>query len=203
MKSLAQVVCVLALALPAAAGAHVASSCEEAKRINGWCESANTGYMAGLEVRSRFLYEVLDAHGHDIIPAEVKCETCRKALQEDGYCPIHKMGFVHGEAFLSPLTYHLARARPIDPATLTCRTCRKHARGIGWCDKDHVGIAGSFALDDRREFDELANAYTILLAAVDMSRKCETCAGAIITDGYCAVHRVKYDGGRPVSGTPR
>jgi len=76
--------------------------------------------MAGLEVRPRLLYEVLDAHGHDIVPA----------------------------------------------------------------------------------FDELAKAYTILLAAVDMSRKCEPCAGAIITDGYCAVHRVKYDGGQPVSGTP-
>jgi hypothetical protein len=202
MKPLATLVCLIALGLPGTAGAHVASSCEEAVRVNGWCESANTGYMAGLPVRSRFLYEVLDAHGHDIVPEDVKCETCRKALQGDGYCPIHKMGFVHGEAFLSPLTYHLARARTIDPATLTCPICRKHTHGIGWCDKDRVGIAGPFAIDDRREFDELVKAYTILLTAVDMSRKCETCAGAMITDGYCAVHHVKYDGGRPVSGTP-
>jgi hypothetical protein len=113
------------------------------------------------------------------------------------------MGFVHGEAFLSPLTYHLARARTIDPSTLTCRTCRKNARGIGWCDKDRVGIAGPFALDDRKEFDDLARAYAILVAAVDMSRTCGTCAGAMITDGYCAVHRVKYEGGRPVPATPR
>ena len=202
MRRMASAVLLTALGLPGPGSAGPLPSCEEAKRINGWCEEANAGYVASVEVRSRFLYEVLDAHGHDIDPARVTCETCRKALQTDGYCPAHKMGFVHGEAFLSPLTYHLARARRIDASTITCRVCRKHTRGIGWCEKDKVGIAGDFAVDDRQEFSELERAYNILLSAVEMSSRCETCAGAIITDGYCAVHHVKYEGGRPVSGTP-
>jgi len=191
-----------ALGLPAAAHTEHTSSCEEAKRINGWCDAKNVGYVASVEIRSRFLYEVLDAHGHDIIPAAVTCETCRKALQTDGYCPGHRMGFVHGEAYMSPLTYHLARARKIDPSTISCPVCRKNNQGIGWCEKDRVGIAGYFAVDDRQEFGELEKAYAILLAAVDMSSKCERCAGAIITDGYCPIHRVKFGNGRPVSGTP-
>ncbi|HEV8700690.1 MAG TPA: hypothetical protein VGV60_05405 [Candidatus Polarisedimenticolia bacterium] len=201
-RGIGLVVLLAALGLPAAGRAHPpsVSSCEEAKRINGWCEPAHVGYVASVEIRSRFLYEVLDAHGHAIDPAKVKCETCRKALETDGYCRAHRMGYVHGEAFLSPLTYHLARARTIDPKTITCADCRKHTRGIGWCEKDQVGIAGYFAIDDRREFDELARDYELLLAAVKKSSECETCAGAMITDGYCAVHRLQYKDGAPITG---
>ncbi len=191
---------VATLGFPASGRAHPpsVSSCEEAKRVNGWCEPAHVGYVASVLIRSRFLYEVLDTHGHDIDPARVTCETCRKALETDGYCKVHRMGFVHGEAFLSPLTYHLARARSIDPRTITCKDCRKHTQGIGWCEKDKVGIAGTFAVDDRQEFDELARDYALLLAAVERSSQCETCAGAMITNGYCAVHRVQYRDGAQV-----
>ena len=109
--SLLPLVLLAALAPAAIAHSPHTASCEEARRINGWCDAENAGYVASVQIRSRFLYEVLDAHGHEIIPAKVTCETCRKALTTDGYCPAHKMGFVHGEAFMSPLTYHLARAR--------------------------------------------------------------------------------------------
>jgi len=194
----------LLAALVTPAGAHVRSttSCEEAKRINGWCTTGNVGYVASVPIHSRFLYEVLDAHGHEIIKSEVTCPVCRKALEDDGYCPAHKMGYVRGEAYMSPLTYRLARAERIDPAKITCPVCRKHMQGIGWCDKDRLGIAGYFAVHDREEFDALAAAYAILLLANDMAARCETCAGAIITDGYCAIHRVTYDAGKVISGTP-
>lgn len=191
-----------ALGAPAAAHVHSVASCEEAKRINAWCATDNVGYVASVPIRSRFLYEVLDAHGHEIIKSAVTCATCRKALENDGYCPAHKMGYVHGEAFMSPLTYHLARAKRIDPSTISCPVCRKHMQGIGWCEKDRLGIAGYFAVEDRQEFDALEAAYRILLIANDMAPRCETCAGAIITDGYCAIHHVRYDGGKAISGTP-
>jgi len=188
----------LAAAGLAASGAPAPDPCEEAKRSNGWCEAAHAGYVAGVEVRSSFLFEVLDTDGHGIIPAEVKCETCRKALLSDGYCPIHRMGYAHGEAFMSALTWHLARARVVSPSTLTCRACRRHTRGIGWCDRDHVGIAGYFAVDDRREFEELAKEYDLLLAAIEKSASCEICAGAMITNGYCRIHRLTWRDGSPV-----
>lgn len=168
----------------------------------GWCESANAGYVAGVEVRSRFLYEALDAHGHDIDPAAVTCETCRKALRTEGFCPAHRMGFVGSHAYLSPLTYHVAKSRTIDPATVACRTCRRHVKGIGWCEKDRVGIAGRVAIDDRQAFREFEEAYRILLAAVETSARCETCAAAMVSEGYCATHRLKYAGGRAIPVTP-
>ena len=197
------VVLLLALGLPAIGRAHPPSvaSCEEAKRINGWCEPAHVGYVASVEIRSKFLYEVLDTHGHDIIKSKVTCPTCLKAIETDGYCPAHRIGFVHGEAYMSALTYHLARARKIDPRTLSCLDCRKHTQGIGWCEKDKVGIAGYFAVDDRQEFDELAKAYSLVLAADEKSARCETCAGAMITDGYCRIHNLQYKDGAPVTPT--
>lgn len=173
-------------------------ACEEAKRTDGWCEAGNVGYVASVEIRSRMLYEALDAHGHDIEPEGVQCETCRMALKSDGFCPAHRMGYVRGEAYLSPLTYHIARGRRIDPAEVTCPACLEHTRGIGWCETHRVGIAGHVAIDDRERFEEFAGAYRILVAAVETSARCQTCAAAMVADGYCAAHRLKYKDGRGV-----
>ena len=170
--------------------------CEAAKRANKWCAAGNVGYVASVPIRSRFLYEALDAHGHDVDPAAMTCAVCRKAVASHGFCAAHRMGYVGGHAFLSPLTYYLARSHPVDPARITCPVCRQHTLGIGWCDAHHVGIAGTFALDDRQEFEEMQKAYAILLAAVETSARCERCAAAMVADGYCAIHRIKYKDGR-------
>ena len=202
MRHLAWLMLLASLGLPGPGRAESSRDCEEAKRLNHWCAAANAGYVAGVEVHSRFLYEALDAHGHDIDPTAVKCEVCKTALKTDGFCPAHRMGYVHGHAFMSPLTYYIARGRPIDPAAITCSVCRQNSRGIGWCEKDHLGIAGYIAFDDRQVFDEFSKNYRILLAAVETSKKCETCAAAMMADGYCGIHRVKYLDGKAVSGTP-
>ena len=195
------VLCALLAALGSPGEGHDGASpaCEQAKRSDGWCEAENVGYVGAVEIRSHALYEALDAHGHDIEPAAVTCETCRKALQSDGFCAVHRMGYVGGEAFLSPPTYQIARSRSIDPETLTCRDCRKHARGIGWCDEHQVGIAGRVAIDDRQRFEEFEKAYRLLLAAVEKSKQCETCAAAMVAEGYCSIHRLKYKDGRAVA----
>ncbi len=191
---------VTSLALSSGWSEGTRPACEQARRTNHWCRSGNVGYVAGLEIRSRFLYEVLDAHGHEIVPKAVKCEVCREALKSHGYCQAHRMGYVAGQAYMTPLTYYLARGRPIDPSSLTCPICRKHAQGIGWCERDQVGIVGYTALDDRKEFEELTKAYQILVAAIQMSSTCERCGGAMMADGYCAIHRIKYENGAPVPG---
>lgn len=195
----------LLLALPAApAVAHpqATASCEEAKRTNAWCTSEKVGYIASVAIHSTFLYEVLDPHGHPILKSEVTCPTCLEAIETDGYCPAHKMGYVRGQAWMSSITWHLARAKPIDPKSITCQVCRRHVDGIGWCEKDKVGIAGYFAVTDRKEFESLTAAYQILLQANAMAEKCETCAGAMITDETCPLHHIKYSGGKAVSGSP-
>jgi hypothetical protein len=186
---------------PGTALAHEpAVPCAEARRTHGWCAAEQVGYVAGVEIRSHRLYEALDAHGHDIEPKAVTCGTCRKAIETDGFCPAHRMGYVGGQAFLSPLTWHIARARTIDPGTVACRVCRRHTRGIGWCDRHRVGIAGPVAIDDRARFEEFQAAYRILLAAVEKSAACDACAAALVADGYCATHRVKYKDGQAAPG---
>ncbi len=44
----------------------------------------------------------------------------------------------------------------------------------------------------------MQKAYAILLVAVDTSVRCERCAAAIVADGYCAIHKIKYKDGKPV-----
>ena len=183
-----------------AAAPRSGAGCEEAKRTDGWCREANVGYVASLAIRSPLLYEALDAHGHAVDPSAVACGTCRAALKSDGFCADHRMGYVGGEAYLSPLTYHLARGRAIDPAAITCRACRRHTRGIGWCDRHRIGIVGRVALEDRREFDDLVKAYRVLEDAIRISERCETCAAAMVAEGYCPVHRLKYKDGRVAAG---
>lgn len=186
-------------ALPAAGRAKPPEICAEAWQANHWCEAGQVGYIAGVEIRSKFLFEVLDAHGHDIEPSAVTCEVCRKAIENDGYCPAHRMGYVGGKAYLSSLTYHVAKGRAVKPASISCGTCRKNSQGIGWCEKHRVGMAGPVAIEDRRAFEEFEDAYRILLKAVEVSARCETCAGAIVNDGYCPTHRIHYKNGEAVS----
>ncbi len=185
-----------------AGSARTTQDCEEAKRTNLWCSAGNVGYVAGIAIRSPFLYEALDAHGHDVEPAAMTCEICRKAVASHGFCLAHRLGFVGGQAYVSPLTYYLARSRTIEPAELSCGACLRHTKGIGWCDPHRVGIAGHFALDNREEFDQMQKAYGILLAAVEASSRCERCAAAMVAEGYCAIHRVHYQDGRATSGSP-
>src|SRR5262245_40920707 len=107
------------------------------------------------------------------------------------------MGYVNGKAYLSPLTYQIARARTIDPAALTCPECRRHSQGIGWCEKDQVGIARHLAISDRQAFAEFQKAYETLLAAIEVTTRCEMCAAAMVADGYCPTHHLKYQDGKP------
>jgi len=199
---------IVLFALLAAAGSPgeghdgVSPACEQAKLTHGWCEAENVGYVASVEIRSHALYEALDAHGHDIDPAAVTCGTCREALKSDGFCAAHRMGYVGGEAFLSPLTYQIARGRTVDPGKLACRVCRKNSRGIGWCETHQVGIAGRVAIDNRQRFEEFRSAYAMLLAAVETSQRCETCAAAMVAEGYCSIHRLKYRDGLPAATSP-
>lgn len=203
LRRLLPIVLVLSLlSVPIPAHDERTASCEEAKRTNAWCTTDDVGYVASVPIRSHFLFEVLDAHGHEIIKSKVTCEVCRKAIETDGFCPAHKMGYVRGQAFMSPITWRLARAQQIDPESITCPTCRKNMQGIGWCEKDQRGIAGYFAVADRAEFDALDAAYRILLRANAMVPRCENCAGAIIADGYCAIHHVTWRAGEAISGTP-
>ena len=87
-------------------------TCELERQRSGWCEACQLGYVAGVTIRSKVLYDALDAHGHDVDVAGLGCASCRAAASSDGFCAEHSRGFVGGRLYVSRLAYHTARGEP-------------------------------------------------------------------------------------------
>lgn len=92
--------------------AVAACTCALERRRSGWCEACAVGYVAEVPIRSKPLYDALDAHGHDVDVAGLACASCREAVRADGFCTRHGRGFVGERAYLSRLAYHVARREP-------------------------------------------------------------------------------------------
>jgi len=176
-----------------------ACTCATARLDNGWCEAHAVGWVAGVEIHSRLLYDAMDAHGHTLDLTTFTCESCRKAIDTDGFCPLHHIGFVHRQAWFSRLTYELARGEKRDAGAIACPRCRKNAASLGWCDKDHIGMVGSVAIHDRPAYDQAVAAVRILQEAVRTTARCELCALAMVTDTRCPWCKITYKNGKPVA----
>ncbi|HET9481416.1 MAG TPA: hypothetical protein VFP98_06660 [Candidatus Polarisedimenticolia bacterium] len=185
-------------AAPVQAG-QAACTCEAARLDTGWCERHGVGYVASIPIRSRLLYETLDAHGHTLDPDAFTCEICRVAIRTDGFCEKDRIGFVRTQAYFSRLTYELARGERLPPGTIDCPACRKNAESLGWCERCRVGMIGSVHAKDRLAYDKASAAVVILVAANETAARCEECAVAMITDSLCARHRISYREGKPVA----
>jgi len=174
-------------------------TCEAARLDTGWCDRHGVGYVAAIPIRSRMLYETLDAHGHTLDPNAFTCEVCREAIRSDGFCARDRIGFVGTLAYFSRLTYELARGERRPPGTMDCPVCRKNAESHGWCDTCRVGMIGAVQMKDRDGYDRAAAAIRILVAANGKAADCEGCAVAMVTDSLCAQHRIRYRDGKPVA----
>ena len=172
--------------------------CAEARLVNGWCEAHDVGYVAGLEIRSAELFETLDTHGHVIAPEFIRCASCLEARETDDFCEEHRMGFVDGLAYLSPLTYHLAKGENKDLSRIVCPVCKKNAESYGWCPECNVGMVGQFEIRDPESFRKLSRAYDTLLSARETVARCELCAASMVVDGRCPVCRITYKDGKPI-----
>jgi rubrerythrin len=200
VKAAALLSSVLLVLLPTAplAIAEEVCMCADARLVNGWCEAHEVGYVAGLEIRSAELFETLDTHGHVIAPEFIRCAKCLEARQTDGFCEEHRMGFVEGLAYLSPLTYHLAKGEVKDLSRIACPICKKNAESYGWCPKCNVGMVGHVEIRDPASFKELLRAYDTLLSARETVARCELCASAMVVDGRCPVCKIAYKDGQPI-----
>lgn len=187
------------LVLCAATPVQEPCTCTRAKVAGGWCEVHATGYVAGVEIHSRLLYDALDAHGHTLDLSTFKCPTCRQAIASDGFCEQHRVGFVSEQAYFSRLTYELARGEAKDPIEITCPVCLRNARSLGWCDKCGLGMIGYVAIKDRQAYERAAKAVEILQAATLTVKRCEWCAIAMVTDTQCPLCRISYKDGKPVT----
>lgn len=132
-------------------------TCALERQRNGWCESCRIGYVAEASIRSKELYDALDAHGHDIDVAGLACPECRTAAAADGYCARHARGFVDQRAYLSRLAFHLARGEPdaiqdelrlLSRAVETAERCGLCAAALvldGTCPKCRLSYEGGRA----------------------------------------------------------
>jgi hypothetical protein len=195
------VVCLLTLGSGMAAGGlppTTACSCATAPYSDGWCEAHGVGWVAAIEIRSRLLYDALDAHGHVLDLSTFHCATCKSAIETDGFCDEHKNGFVKGLVYFSRLTYELARGAPLDPATLECPVCRAATRAHGWCETHGRGFVGHVAIGDRTAWQRAVDAAEIVRSAVAAISRCEFCALAMVTDTRCPRCKITYRHGAPL-----
>jgi len=174
-------------------------TCELARARNGWCESCGRGYVAGCEIRSRVLFDGLDAHGHELQRASMACETCKALMDSGGFCESCRFGWVDGKAYMSRLTYHLARGRTRDLARVRCATCLTLAGGVGWCEACGGGWTGNVYFESRSEHAASAAEFERLRAAIDASKRCETCALVLLVDGKCPYCGITYADGKALA----
>ena len=173
-------------------------SCAVAREADGWCEQHQVGYVGGILIHSKLVFETMDAHGHVVDLSTFHCETCQRAIHTDGFCALDSVGFVKGLAYFSRLTYELARGQRTPRADLTCHTCRKNSESQGWCDRCKIGRIGPVAIRDREAFERAAQAADLLRAANEAAVRCEWCGVAVLTNAQCPMCRITYKGGKPV-----
>lgn len=172
--------------------------CVTARVNDAWCDACGAGYLAGLRIPSKRLFEVLDAHGHDYEKERLRCESCQKAIREEGYCTQCRIGFYKNMCYLSRLSYEVARGRRVDPAKVTCETCRKNTGTFGWCEACGVGHIGTIITVDRAGYEAGSQQADRLLKAIARLRPCESCAIAYFTNGYCTTCKKRYRDGSAV-----
>ena len=170
-------------------------TCAEAKLAGGWCSTCEVGYVAGIRVDSELLFEAAHPHGHPVADFNLTCPMCLKAVETDGWCDRSGLGWANREAYVTELTWHLARGDTLDPAAIECDRCRANAETFGWCERCAVGMLGNVAVADESEFQEASRRFLIFLEAVEASGTCETCAAAMCTDTACHLHGVVYKDG--------
>ncbi len=187
------------LVMWAAADAVVECKCEVFKLKGGWCSKCETGYLAGVRIKSEFLFEVLDAHGHDIDLGAIRCASCKEARKSNSFCDQCRRGWIDNKVYMSRLTYHLAKGEARVVSDIKCGVCRASAAQGGWCEKCRVGMVGNVAIKDKTDFDYAWEAYRRLLDAVRLSSRCEMCAVALMSDGRCTKCKKSYKNGEIVS----
>ena len=161
--------------------------CAEVRMRGGWCPQCKTGYLAGVRISSKLLFETLDAHGHQIDVAVLRCPSCRKAAASKGYCEPCRMGFGDARVYCSRLAWELSRGEPRDVAALPCADCRQNTARAGWCPRCNLGMVGNVAIRSREGFDVASREFDRLRQSIEMLAGCENCAVAHFTGGHCEI----------------
>ena len=176
-------------------------TCPQARLTNKWCEKCNVGYVAGVAIKSKLLFDCMDAHGHVLNLEQIKCPSCNKAIAVDGFCELCRIGWLNNQAYFSLLTYELARGVVKAPEAIACPACRKNSENHGWCDHCRVGMVGNVQFKNREGYEKACHGFDIMFAANQAAGRCEQCAMAMVTDTMCFPCRITYKDGKQIPAT--
>jgi len=156
------------------------------------------GYVAGLRISSKMLYETPDNHGHDVDLSVFKCESCQRAAKTDGFCEKCQFGFIRKQVYFSAFTYQIAKGAPRNPWEISCPACQRNMVEGGWCDSCGVGMIGNVAVRDRKGLAAALPAFQRLQLAIKHIDTCEICAVAMYSNGMCPKCQIIFQDGKPV-----
>lgn len=178
-------------------------TCKTAKVDNGWCSECNVGYVSGVKLESKELYDALA--GVKVDKEKVQCPGCKTALAKNGACDHCHVRFEHGVAYKSPVAAKLAAGKPMAHGAdeIKCPGCKKAAKaGEGWCDHCGGGIVGHRWFSDKKAYQDAVAARATLVKAAQAAEKCKGCAIAMVTDGKCDHCNVSFKDGKVVKKAP-
>jgi hypothetical protein len=166
--------------------------CDKAKAANGWCGDCKVGFISGVEMKSRMLYDTLAGAP---APADIKCEGCKKAAASNGSCDACGVAFANKRMYKSVFGHAIAMGSYADPKSVKCEGCKKALTGSGgWCDECKAGAVGGYVYKDRKSYDAAVKAREVVVAAA--ATKCEGCATAMASNGPCKVCNITYADGK-------
>lgn len=184
-----------AFAVPALAGGEC---CDKAKAVSGWCGDCKVGYVGGVEVKSKVVYNALAGAP---APMESKCEGCRKAMASNGRCDGCGVSFADKKMYRSPFSWALAKGSYKAESDFKCDGCKKLCKDGGWCESCKQGVIHGFVFKDRKEFDSAMKAHVVVQNSC--TAKCEGCAVAMSTNGKCAACNATYLDGKKVASADK
>ena len=188
------VTAMLAFAAPAMAG-----DCKGCKTImekgEGFCAHCGKGKIFDVELSSQKLYDA--TAGKEVQVDKMKCGGCIKAAASNGSCC--GKSFANGKAYHSPVGHRLAMGKPYTEAKAGhCPGCREAFASHGFCTGCEVGFVAHRLFKGKESHDAALAAHQTLVKAAEVSKKCEACAVAMVTDGKCDHCNVSFKDGKPV-----
>lgn len=183
------------VALFATSTAYADCACKVAKVENGWCADCSAGYVAGVKIKSRKLYDALD--GKTIKDASaIKCKACKTGLTNNGECKHCQVAFAGGKAFHSKPACCVSRGKAVETSAIKCESCKANFGGKGWCEGCKAGLVGNRVYADKAAYKEALMGREIIQKAAKVAEKCEGCAVAMVTDGECKGCKVSFKQGK-------
>lgn len=179
---------------------------------NGWCSDCKEGYVDGIEIKNKKLYDTLQ--GTTVSADQVKksgCGACEKAYAGNSTCDACHVSFASGKMYKSAHAAHLAAGTRVTKDTPMCAACKaacekegleKMAQGTGWCDQCKAGFVHGVRYDSKEAFESAKKSYAIVSNAAQASSKCEGCAIAMVTDGECEHCKVSFKNGEMAKTKP-